>query len=224
MEQPCYKCGQTVEEGIPFCPHCSAPQIRVMVAEPVPPAALADQLLRPRQASLPASQTVPVLALPMQWSQALKPCVLAELVASGSMLLGLHPFVAMVSVGFLAVIFYRQRRPEIAIDHSRRERVWVLCGSLLLVDRHVLTLIASGQVSERELRTDSGEDSGGRFSNQLSASPSCVRALQDPEGLVLTLSRRCISSLCSLVLLGALAALWAEPSLAAVTNLRASRH
>ena len=37
MEQPCYKCGQTVEEGIPFCPHCSAPQIRVVVAEPAPP-------------------------------------------------------------------------------------------------------------------------------------------------------------------------------------------
>ena len=35
MEQPCYKCRQLVEEGRPFCPHCGAPQIRVLVAEPV---------------------------------------------------------------------------------------------------------------------------------------------------------------------------------------------
>jgi hypothetical protein len=50
----------------------------------------------------------------MQWSQALKPCALAALVASVLMSLGLNPFVAMFSVGFLAVVFYRQGRREIA--------------------------------------------------------------------------------------------------------------
>jgi hypothetical protein len=103
-----------VDEGIAFCPHCSAPQIRVVVAEapPLSPAYAAAE--SQESVALPASQTVPVLALPMQWSQALKPCALAALVASLLMSLGLNPFVAMFSVGFLAVVFYRQGRREIS--------------------------------------------------------------------------------------------------------------
>src|ERR1019366_7370238 len=129
MEQSCYKCGQTVEEGVPFCPHCSAPQIRVVMAEAVAPAPVLAAA-ETGQTALPASQTVPVLALPMQWSQALKPCLLAGVVASGLMFLGLHPFVAMVSVGFLAVIFYRQRRPEIMIKAASGAGIGSLAGLL----------------------------------------------------------------------------------------------
>lgn len=132
MEQPCYKCGQPVEQGVPFCPHCTAPQIRVVIAEPTPvPEAIAE----PAAAShvspvLPASQTVPVLALPMQWSQAVRPCALAALVASLLMSLGLHPFVAMLSAGFLAVIFYRQGRRGIAIHALAGARLGALSGLL----------------------------------------------------------------------------------------------
>ncbi len=115
MEQPCYKCGQVVEQGIPFCPHCSAPQIRVVVAEPVPALAAAAEGGTTSQGALPASQTVPVLALPMSWSQALKPCALAVVVASLLMVLGLNSLVAMLSIGFLAVAFYRRRKPDASI-------------------------------------------------------------------------------------------------------------
>ena len=62
----------------------------------------------------------------MQWSQALKPCALAAVVASVLMSLGLNPFVAMFSVGFLAVVFYRQGRPEANI----RARTAAALGSL----------------------------------------------------------------------------------------------
>jgi hypothetical protein len=131
MEQSCYKCGQTVEEGIPFCPHCSAPQIRVVIAEPAPPPlAFATATASQDAAVLPASETVPVLALPMQWSQAVKPCALAALVALLLMYLGLHPFVAMFSVGFLAVVFYRQRRPESMIKATTGARLGALSGVL----------------------------------------------------------------------------------------------
>jgi hypothetical protein len=75
---------------------------------------------------LPASQAVPVLALPMRWSQALKPCALAALVASLLMSLGLNPFVAMFSVGFLAVVFYRQGRREANV----KARTGAALGSL----------------------------------------------------------------------------------------------
>ena len=110
MEQPCYKCGQVVEEGVPFCPHCSAPQIRVVLAEPAPSPIFAAVGPSQDTAAFPSAQIVPVLALPMQWAEAFRPCALAALVASLLMSMGLNPFVAMFSVGFLAVVFYRQRR------------------------------------------------------------------------------------------------------------------
>jgi len=129
MEQPCYKCGQTVDEGVPFCPHCSAPQIRVVLAEPAPqPLTFAGD--SQDSDSLPASQTVPVLVVPMRWSQALKPCALAAVVASVLMCLGLNPFVAMASVGFLAVVFYRQRRQGFAVKAASGARIGAVGGLL----------------------------------------------------------------------------------------------
>jgi hypothetical protein len=131
MEQPCYKCGQGVEEGVTFCPHCAAPQIRVMVAEPTATAvsgAAADVL--PPASVFPASETLPGLAVPMHWSQALKPCALAALVASILLSLGLNPFVAMLCVGFLAAVFYRQGHPGIPIRPGTGARLGAIGGLL----------------------------------------------------------------------------------------------
>ena len=131
MEQSCHKCRQGVEEGTAFCPHCSAPQIRVVIAEPAAPLAYAAAGAESQDSTaLPASQIVPVLALPMQWSQALRPCALAALVASLLMSLGLNPFVAMFSVGFLAVVFYRQSQRGIMIKTSSGAALGALGGLL----------------------------------------------------------------------------------------------
>jgi len=138
MEQPCYKCGQIVEEGVPFCPHCSAPQIRVVIAEPVASAIFATVGPAQNTSALPSSQIVPVLALPMQWSEAFRPCALAALVASLLMSMGLNPFVAMFSVGFLAVVFYRQRRRGIPIKVSAGAALGALGGLLWFAMSSVL--------------------------------------------------------------------------------------
>jgi hypothetical protein len=131
MEQACYKCGQMVEEGLAFCPHCSAPQIRVIIAEPAPqPLAFAAATTSQETAVLPASQSVPVLALPMQWSRAFKPCALAAMVASILMYFRLNPFVAMLSVGFLAVVFYRQLSPGILVKPAVGAGIGALSGVL----------------------------------------------------------------------------------------------
>lgn len=71
-----------------------------------------------------------MLALPMTWSGALRPCALAALVATLLMSLGLNPFVAMISVGFLAVVFYRQRQPGSIIRPSAGARIGALSGLL----------------------------------------------------------------------------------------------
>jgi hypothetical protein len=129
MEQPCYKCGQVVEQGIPFCPHCAAPQIRVVIAEPPPILAVAAD--GTGAAVLPASQTAPVLALPMSWSQSLKPCALAALIAALTMVLKLMvPLIAALGAGFLAVAFYRRNNPAGAIHAGAGARLGALCGLL----------------------------------------------------------------------------------------------
>jgi hypothetical protein len=143
MEQSCYKCGQLVEEGRPFCPHCAAPQIRVLMPESAAaPLAFPDGGTAPiASAHLPAAQTVPVLALPMSWSDAAKPCALAALVATILMALGLHPFVAMLSVGLLAVVFYRQRRPEMMIKPTGGARLGALSGLLWFAMTSILEAV-----------------------------------------------------------------------------------
>jgi hypothetical protein len=131
MDQPCYKCGQAVEQGIPFCPHCGAPQIRVTIPEP-------EAAFLPSQDSSAISEGVDVLTthppvlpgLPIGWAHSLRPCALAALVAALLMALGLNPFIAMLSVGFLAVVFNRQHRPGSVMNSFAGAKLGALSGLL----------------------------------------------------------------------------------------------
>jgi hypothetical protein len=186
MEKSCYKCGQVMEEGRPFCPHCAAPQIRVLIADPVTAAPMAEAALIPQASTgLPASQTVPMLAVPMQWSQAFKPCSLAAGIASLLMLLGLNPFVGMFSVGFLAVIFYRQGSPLASIRPGTGARLGALSGLLCfamasIVEAALVLLLHKGAEIRTALLT---------AVNQAAARTSDPQALavfnhfKSPEGL-----------------------------------------
>jgi zinc-ribbon domain len=125
MEQPCHKCGQSVEEGTPFCPHCGAPQIRVMIAE----AALSPAAATVGSATIPAAQVFPSIAVPVSWSSSIQPCVLAALIASVVMVLKLVvPLIAVFGAGFLAVSLYRRRAPEAAIHARSGARLGAICG------------------------------------------------------------------------------------------------
>jgi hypothetical protein len=125
MDQPCYKCGQLVEEGRVFCPHCRAPQIRVIVAEPVPAVPVATAA----QAQRTSSETVPLIAVPMRWDQAAQPCAVAALIAALAMVFRLIvPVIAALGAGFLAVALYRRRNPEIAIHARTGARLGAVCG------------------------------------------------------------------------------------------------
>jgi hypothetical protein len=183
MEQPCYKCGRAVEEGIAFCPHCSAPQIRVMVAEPLPvPAVPAEPSLA---SALPASETVPVLALPMSWSEALKPCALAALVACLLMALGLNLLVAMISVGFLAVVFYRPQRRDSAIKAGTGARLGALSGLLWfaissIYEALVVIVFHKGDELRKQLLA-AIEQAAGRTSDPQTL--AVFDRLKTPEGL-----------------------------------------
>jgi len=144
MEHSCYKCDYVIEEGRPFCPHCRAPQIRVLIAETDRPVAAIQSEIAPTpsDAGLPASQTIPVLAVPMQWSQALKPGTLAAVVTSLLMLVGLNPFVGMLMVGFLAVVFYRLGNPEASIRPGAGARLGALSGLICFALASIVEAVA----------------------------------------------------------------------------------
>lgn len=137
MDQLCYKCGQTVEQGTPFCPHCGAPQIRVVVEEPPPTVAFSSGVSN----SLPQENPVAAIAVPVRGASLLKACALAALVALILMTLGLHVAVAMPGVGFLAVIFYRQSLPGLRIKPLTGAGVGAVGGAIWFVVSSILGMV-----------------------------------------------------------------------------------
>ena len=208
MENPCYKCGQTVEEGIPFCPHCSAPQIRVVIAEPAPPPlAFAAATTSQDAAVLPASQTVPVLALPMQWSQALKPCAVAALVASVAMVLKLMaPLIAVVGAGFFAVAFYRRNSPGIMVGTGAGARLGALCGlfcSGMTAALGALRLLLLHEGEEiRKFLLDMIQQTAVRYPDPQHQAD--LELLRSPTGLIVMMIFILIAGLVLFLILGAL--------------------
>lgn len=204
MENPCYKCGQVVDEGRVFCPHCAAPQIRVVMAEPatVP---LAESVAG--AAELPASETVPVLAVPVPWSQALKPCALAALVALVLMFLRLTPAVAMFSTGFLAVVFYRQGHPNIGMKLGAGARLGAFSGLLCF---GITTLLLSVVATVPDLRGKIHDQVVSSLEQAAASNPGNPQIQKllgwtgTPEGFAFMLLLMVVASLVVYVLLGAL--------------------
>jgi len=192
MEQPCYKCGQLVEEGRVFCPHCMAPQIRVVVAEPIAAALPSSPVsaTAPEEVELPATESLPVLALPMGWSQAIKPCALAALVVLVLMLLGLSPLVAMPIVGFLAVIFSRQGRPDFAIRTGAAMRLGAFSGLFCF---GMITLLTSLAATVPEFRAKLHDGIMTNAEKWAAARPNdqqiqaAIEQLKSPEGFMAAL-------------------------------------
>lgn len=132
MEHPCPKCGEAVEDGIPFCRACRAPQIRVVGVEPQPttvpdiPHAVEDQPVAPS----------PTLAesVPIRWSQAL-PC--AALGGALTLLLAFIPFAvlgpACVAGGAFSVMVYRRRAANDLLEPARGALVGAASGGFAFV-------------------------------------------------------------------------------------------
>ncbi|HWJ48929.1 MAG TPA: hypothetical protein VNS62_14840 [Candidatus Udaeobacter sp.] len=211
MEQPCYKCGLTVDEGRVFCPHCRAPQIRVVLAGP----ATAMPATSPvQQGELTASETLPVIALPMRWGQAAQPCAVAAFIAALGMVLRLIvPVIAVVGAGFLAVALYRRRNPELAMRARTGARLGATCGffsfgmTALLGALRVTILHEGAEVRAAlgEIRTgllEALQQQAGRYSaQQVQANLDFVRS---PTGLVVLIVSLVIFALIILIVLGML--------------------
>jgi hypothetical protein len=198
-----------VEEGRPFCPHCGAPLIRVIVTEPVTagPALPGTSSASQESSGLSSSQTVPVLAVPRRWSQTFKPCFLAALVAMGLMMLRLYPFIAILSAGFLAVAFYRQRRQDVLITPASGARLGALAGFLCFCIMAVLSAVAA---AVPELRGKMQAQITENFQKVAASRPpdpqiqSLLDAVKTPEGLAAMLVFAGIALLVVSLILGVL--------------------
>lgn len=202
MEQPCYKCGRTVEEGVPFCPHCSAPQIRVVVADAVPVSRPADATTHDAIGLATGRPSATVI----RWTQVLKACALAALIAFFLVLLSV--VVAMLAAGFLAITFYRRHRPGIALRVSEAAKIGALAGIFCCC---ILSFVLAGMATVPDVRTkmqDQYIEANQKVAAWLHASPADVQAsteqLKTPRGFSDMLIEACVAGFLLSIVLGGL--------------------
>jgi len=206
MEQPCYKCGQPVEEGVPFCPHCSAPQIRVVLTEPPSIPVPAGELGTEPESANGLSMAQTSVALQLRGAHILKPCALAALVTSILVSLGLNLSVGTIGVGFLAVVFYRQHMPGIAIPGALGAKLGAvsgpLCFSMSAILRGILvvTLHEWPELRDQILQKVQ-ESASGTSDPQVLAFFNYIKT---PEGLAVMMAFALIFGLILSIALGAL--------------------
>jgi hypothetical protein len=125
VEHPCYKCGASVEDGVPFCSRCNAPQIRVAGVEPLTAAGTTSQVSTPQSEST-------VLPLPsvLEWPQVLPSAGISLLAAIFLILLGMPAGFGMLAAGFLSVVLYRRRCPATHVTPGIGARLGAITGVL----------------------------------------------------------------------------------------------
>jgi len=125
VEHPCYKCGASVEDGIPFCSKCNAPQIRVVGSAPLTPVAGAPEVTIEQA----ASYTTP-LPTALDWHEALPSAGIALLIGIFIIAVSKSTPLGMLATGFLTVVLYRRRCPLTHLTAGMGARLGALAGSL----------------------------------------------------------------------------------------------
>jgi hypothetical protein len=139
MDHPCYKCGQSIEDGKAFCSQCGAPQIRVAVAEDAMPVdagtvssgslpvfskeQASTGLLRPRS-----------LRYGIAWSLGIRVCALAALISIALMSFRLvPPLLALFGSGIVAVTFYNRRNPGPKLNARSGAQLGAAAGLIISI-------------------------------------------------------------------------------------------
>jgi hypothetical protein len=147
MDHRCYRCGAEVEPGVPFCPNCRAPQIRVGEGDdsepatpPMPPGTPgevqppAERLdLHHRSAEPPPRPPIIIVrqAPRIDWRPGLGAAAIGGLVLLFSM--GLHPIIVVpvwVLAGMVSVWMYRRWRPHAILTPGLGARLGALTGAI----------------------------------------------------------------------------------------------
>jgi hypothetical protein len=132
VEHPCYKCQTSIDETLPFCPHCGAPQIRVSspdeeTGQPNPLTSDSPQVPGPATwAHAPAYHPQAV-----QWDAAWKGAVLSGLFAavlSATPVISLGCCLWLLGAGALSVFFYQRRVPAALVTPGMGMRIGAVSG------------------------------------------------------------------------------------------------
>ena len=175
-----------MEQGTAFCPQCNAPQIRVAVAETIPPfGTISESSIPPLPAYFGSS-----LATRIEWSQAWRATALAGLIAA---VLMITPFaglgLGMLIGGSLSVVFYRRRVPAARVTPGMGARLGMVTGvvgsGILAIVLAVRTLLSHGWDSVREDLIAGVEQAAAR--NPGPQAHQVVEFLKSPQGVVLLL-------------------------------------
>ncbi|HEY4899407.1 MAG TPA: hypothetical protein VIH91_01180 [Terriglobales bacterium] len=139
MDHPCYKCATSIDETLPFCPHCGAPQIRVASPdEDAPPEApqysgdATPRLVTPASwpTGSPANLSQPAA---IQWELAWKGALLSGLgaaVLTAMPVMGLGCCLWLLGAGALAVWLYQRRVPGTLVTSGMGMRIGAVSGAV----------------------------------------------------------------------------------------------
>ena len=161
MDHLCYKCQTSIDETLPFCPHCGAPQIRVASPEddtsPTSPqfsGETAPQLVTPSTWPSSAPANVPYTAA-IQWELAWKGSLLSGLAAAvltAMPVMGLGCCLWLLGAGALAVWLYQRRVPGTFVTPGMGMRIGAVAGAIGYVATTIWTVLRFASNSQ-EFRT-----------------------------------------------------------------------
>jgi hypothetical protein len=162
VEHPCYKCQTSIDETLPFCPHCGAPQIRVASPNeddlPTPPSYSADgtpRVVTPDSWTLGGPAHVPQAAA-IQWELAWKGALLSGLSAAA---LSAVPVLVygcclwLLLAGALAVWLYLRRVPGAFVTPGMGMRIGAVSGAIGYVAATIL-MVLSFAFNSQEIRDE----------------------------------------------------------------------
>jgi len=186
VEHACYQCGATVEDGVAFCPQCSAPQIRIAGAETV---AHPEGTVEGGRAQ-PTSYAAAPPAKGIQWSQALPASAIAGVVAAILMIIPFGAFgLGMLAAGALSVVLYRRRNPAANLSPGVGARLGAVSGALgfaifaILTSVEMVVFRSGGQL--RAALIEAVQQSAARSSDP--QAQQLLEYLKTPQGLALVM-------------------------------------
>lgn len=189
MEHPCPKCGEAVEDGIPFCRACRAPQIRVPGFEPA--VTIPSHAAEVADTFLPAAQDSQVgTDGGVQWSKAL-PCAVVG--AALTILLAQVPLAllgpAYVAGGALSVWLYRYRAPKSVLSPMAGGLIGASSGGfafLFVAIRGIATVVYHTD-DVRQTMIDSINQASTRGYDPQTIQQA-IESLKSPDGLAMVVT------------------------------------
>ena len=127
MEHPCAKCGGSVSDGLPFCPQCKSPQIRVPGFE------VEQQAGDVSGPAEPYAARRPLPAMPLSnavlWHQALPSAVMGGLLSVAALFVPLAALGPAYALGGAAAVFiYRLRARSATVSTASGAKIGAASG------------------------------------------------------------------------------------------------